>query len=284
MRYGAPSIERRGRATRRRRRRAHRRRAALPAVRERQHRLRTRGGVLRRGRALERPAARRAAVVLRRARLHRARSRPSRASCPRSSFPITCCSRSTGCRSARSARAISTGAHCFASESCCDAIGPANRYCYRAQCAATARALAKALGLGREHWTLSFQSRLGRTPWIQPYTDEVLPRAPRARRPPARGRVPVVRRGLPRDARGDRHPRARAVARARRRGAGAGPVRERAPGVGRRARRMDPRSAARADALAPRRMTPAATRAPPPRRAGDRLRRPRDRARPSRGR
>ena len=68
-----------------------------------------------------------------------------------------------------------SGAHCFASESCCDAIGPANRFCYRAQCAATARALAKALGLGPEHWTLSFQSRLGRTPWIQPYTDEVLP-------------------------------------------------------------------------------------------------------------
>ena len=68
-----------------------------------------------------------------------------------------------------------TGTHCFASESCCDAIGPANRFCYRAQCAATARALAKALGLSREHWTLSFQSRLGRTPWIKPYTDEVLP-------------------------------------------------------------------------------------------------------------
>ena len=68
-----------------------------------------------------------------------------------------------------------TGAHCFASESCCDAIGPANRFCYRAQCAATARALAKSLGLGSEHWTMSFQSRLGRTPWIKPYTDEVLP-------------------------------------------------------------------------------------------------------------
>ena len=68
-----------------------------------------------------------------------------------------------------------SGVHCFASESCCDVIGPANRFCYRAQCAATARALAKALGLGPEHWTLSFQSRLGRTPWIKPYTDEVLP-------------------------------------------------------------------------------------------------------------
>ncbi|MCU0669831.1 MAG: ferrochelatase [Myxococcota bacterium] len=68
-----------------------------------------------------------------------------------------------------------TGKHCLASETCCDAIGPANRFCYRAQCHATARALAESLGLRREHWTLSFQSRLGRTPWIKPYTDEVLP-------------------------------------------------------------------------------------------------------------
>jgi ferrochelatase len=69
-----------------------------------------------------------------------------------------------------------TGAHCLASQGCCDAIGAANRFCYRAQCFATARSLARALGLRDEHWSLSFQSRLGRTPWLQPYTDEVLPR------------------------------------------------------------------------------------------------------------
>jgi ferrochelatase len=68
-----------------------------------------------------------------------------------------------------------TGAHCLASDTCCDAIGAANRFCYRAQCNATARSLARALGLRAEHWTLALQSRLGRTPWIQPYTDEVLP-------------------------------------------------------------------------------------------------------------
>jgi ferrochelatase len=68
-----------------------------------------------------------------------------------------------------------TGAHCLASPACCDAIGPANRSCYRAHCTATARALAAALGLAEGEWTLSFQSRLGRTPWLRPYTDEVLP-------------------------------------------------------------------------------------------------------------
>jgi ferrochelatase len=68
-----------------------------------------------------------------------------------------------------------TGAHCFASNACCQAIGPANRSCYRAHCVATSRALARALGVRDEDWTLSFQSRLGRTPWIRPYTDEILP-------------------------------------------------------------------------------------------------------------
>ncbi len=68
-----------------------------------------------------------------------------------------------------------SGAHCLASNTCCDAIGAVNRACYRAQCIATSRALARALGVADEDWTLSFQSRLGRIPWIRPYTDEILP-------------------------------------------------------------------------------------------------------------
>ena len=53
-------------------------------------------------------------------------------------------------------------------------IGPANRDCYRAQCHATARGLAARLGLAPGSWSICFQSRLGRTPWIKPYTDVVL--------------------------------------------------------------------------------------------------------------
>jgi len=68
-----------------------------------------------------------------------------------------------------------TGAHCLASEHCCDKMVAANRNCYRAQCYATARALAAALGLAADRWTVTFQSRLGRTPWIRPYTDVVIP-------------------------------------------------------------------------------------------------------------
>lgn len=63
--------------------------------------------------------------------------------------------------------------HCLASGSCCDRIVDANRDCYRAQSFATARELAKTLGLADGGWSVSFQSRLGRQPWVKPYTDVV---------------------------------------------------------------------------------------------------------------
>lgn len=44
---------------------------------------------------------------------------------------------------------------------------------YRKQCEATAEALALELALPRGRWTLAFQSRFGREPWLQPYTDVV---------------------------------------------------------------------------------------------------------------
>ncbi len=68
-----------------------------------------------------------------------------------------------------------TGSHCFSSAGCCDVLTDANRHCYRAQCHYTARGLAQRLGLAKDGWSVSFQSRLGRTPWVKPYTDVVLP-------------------------------------------------------------------------------------------------------------
>ena len=68
-----------------------------------------------------------------------------------------------------------SGSFCLSSDSCCAAIGAANRDCYRAHCFATTRALAAALELESERHSISFQSRLGRIPWIRPYTDQVLP-------------------------------------------------------------------------------------------------------------
>jgi ferrochelatase len=77
-------------------------------------------------------------------------------------------------------RADPTGQWCFASPACCDVLTDANRRCYRAQCFATTRSLAPALGLDAARASTSFQSRLGRTPWIRPFTDERLPELRRA--------------------------------------------------------------------------------------------------------
>ncbi|MEZ5013154.1 MAG: ferrochelatase [Chitinophagales bacterium] len=57
---------------------------------------------------------------------------------------------------------------------CCDTIHVGNRNCYRAQCFATSRLLAEALHIPAEKYTVCFQSRLGKTPWIRPYANETI--------------------------------------------------------------------------------------------------------------
>lgn len=59
-------------------------------------------------------------------------------------------------------------------QGCCDTYSEKNRLCYRAQCVETSRQLAKVLNLKEEDYTISFQSRLGSNPWIQPYTDATI--------------------------------------------------------------------------------------------------------------
>jgi protoporphyrin/coproporphyrin ferrochelatase len=63
--------------------------------------------------------------------------------------------------------------------SCCDSIGPHNQLCYRAQCFATSRALAKAMNLKEGEYSTAFQSRLGRDPWLEPYTEDVVQSFPK---------------------------------------------------------------------------------------------------------
>ncbi|MDB5273521.1 MAG: hemH [Chitinophagaceae bacterium] len=58
---------------------------------------------------------------------------------------------------------------------CCSKYHQKNKYCYRAQCYETTRLLVEQLGLTKEQYTVCFQSRLGKTPWIKPYADEVIP-------------------------------------------------------------------------------------------------------------
>ncbi len=45
---------------------------------------------------------------------------------------------------------------------------------YHCECMKTARLLAEALGLARDRWTVSFQSRFGANRWLEPYTIEVV--------------------------------------------------------------------------------------------------------------
>lgn len=45
---------------------------------------------------------------------------------------------------------------------------------YHCQCMKTSRLLREALGLPKERWMTSFQSRFGNDPWLQPYTDETV--------------------------------------------------------------------------------------------------------------
>jgi ferrochelatase len=69
-----------------------------------------------------------------------------------------------------------TGCHCLRAENCCEVASPAHATCYRAQCFKTVAAFVKAAHVPRETYSVSFQSRLGRTPWLKPYTDFELPK------------------------------------------------------------------------------------------------------------
>ena len=67
---------------------------------------------------------------------------------------------------------IIAGRVCRNDAQCCEPLDVNNKDCYRAQCFYTARALAKQLQLLPGQYSISFQSRLGRIPWAQPYTDQ----------------------------------------------------------------------------------------------------------------
>ncbi|MBH3427099.1 ferrochelatase [Pseudomonas alkylphenolica] len=65
-----------------------------------------------------------------------------------------------------------TGNHDFQAEDCCkDASPEMLAVCYRGQCLRTAQAFARQLGIADGKWSVSFQSRLGKAKWIEPYTE-----------------------------------------------------------------------------------------------------------------
>lgn len=65
-----------------------------------------------------------------------------------------------------------TGNHCLKNADCCKNASPAVlAICYRAQCMRTASEFARRAGIADGKWSVSFQSRLGRAKWIEPYTE-----------------------------------------------------------------------------------------------------------------
>lgn len=72
-------------------------------------------------------------------------------------------------------RSESLEGHCLkADDGCCASLTFKNQYCYRAQSFETSRQLSARLQLAPGQFSTAFQSRLGRTPWIKPYTDQVI--------------------------------------------------------------------------------------------------------------
>jgi protoporphyrin/coproporphyrin ferrochelatase len=74
-----------------------------------------------------------------------------------------------------------SGRHCLASPDCCTARdAPAHATCYRAQALRTTADIAARAGLHPDRYSVAFQSRLGRDPWLTPFADAEIARLARA--------------------------------------------------------------------------------------------------------
>jgi ferrochelatase len=69
-----------------------------------------------------------------------------------------------------------TKSHCLTTPNCCNVDSPAHEFCYRHQCYKTTELFVKEAGIPEGQYSVSFQSRLGRDPWLKPYTDFELER------------------------------------------------------------------------------------------------------------
>lgn len=67
-----------------------------------------------------------------------------------------------------------SGRHCLKKDNCCSVMTNDNKFCYSAQCHHTARLIADKLALPEDKFTVCFQSRLGKDPWVQPYTSAII--------------------------------------------------------------------------------------------------------------
>jgi len=67
-----------------------------------------------------------------------------------------------------------TGKYCKSDNSCCDTVSEINQNCYRSQCIQTTKLIVEKLGIDSTKYTNTFQSRLGKEIWIQPYSVDVI--------------------------------------------------------------------------------------------------------------
>ncbi|PQJ12373.1 ferrochelatase [Flavipsychrobacter stenotrophus] len=72
-----------------------------------------------------------------------------------------------------------TGNHCLKVEDCCNKPSAAHAVCYRHQCYTTTRLVAEQLGLPAGSYSVSFQSKLGRSAWLTPATTARMEQMPK---------------------------------------------------------------------------------------------------------
>jgi len=68
---------------------------------------------------------------------------------------------------------------CNLNDCCSRPENPSHQFCYRHQCYRTTELVIEKLGIPKEKTIVSFQSRLGKDKWIEPYTDETLENLPK---------------------------------------------------------------------------------------------------------
>lgn len=68
---------------------------------------------------------------------------------------------------------------CNLNDCCSREDNPSHQFCYRHQCYRATELVIEKLGIPKEKTIVSFQSRLGKDKWIEPYTDETLENLPK---------------------------------------------------------------------------------------------------------
>lgn len=67
-----------------------------------------------------------------------------------------------------------TNSSCQKCTGCCNTLSKRNKNCYSAQCYKTAKSLIESLNLPQDRFSVAFQSRLGKSPWLTPFTSDRL--------------------------------------------------------------------------------------------------------------